>query len=221
MKNSSTFEEKTIKSMNSVVKFKPWVGENYETGIHQGKKLMILGESHYCANPETEATEDITIKVIEDLLDPFSEHEGYKNTYTKFAKAVVGEKQFSDETKKEFWQHVIFYNYVQTAISGARVSPTTEQFRNSEQAFFEIISQYQPDLIIVWGKRLYNNLPQQGTQLPDLQISQGIYAGESSEVWSYTIGGKTIALLPITHPSASMFELQYHKDLIYQFIEKY
>ena len=221
MKNSSTFEEKIIKSMNSVVKFKPWVGENYETGIHQGKKLMILGESHYCANPETEATEDITIKVIEDLLDPFSEHEGYKNTYTKFAKAVVGEKQFSDETKKEFWQHVIFYNYVQTAISGARVSPTTEQFRNSEQAFFEIISQYQPDLIIVWGKRLYNNLPQQGTQLPDLQISQGIYAGESSEVWSYTIGGKTIALLPITHPSASMFELQYHKDLIYQFIEKY
>lgn len=207
--------------MNSVVKFKPWVGENYETGIHQGKKLMILGESHYCANPETEATEDITIKVIEDLLDPFSEHEGYKNTYTKFAKAVVGEKQFSDETKKEFWQHVIFYNYVQTAISGARVSPTTEQFRNSEQAFFEIISQYQPDLIIVWGKRLYNNLPQQGTQLPDLQISQGIYAGESSEVWSYTIGGKTIALLPITHPSASMFELQYHKDLIHQFIEKY
>ncbi len=207
--------------MNSVVKFKPWVGENYETGIHQGKKLMILGESHYCANPETEATEDITIKVIEDLLDPFSEYEGYKNTYTKFAKAVVGEKQFSDETKKEFWQHVIFYNYVQTAISGARVSPTTEQFRNSEQAFFEIISQYQPDLIIVWGKRLYNNLPQQGTQLPDLQISQGIYAGESSEVWSYTIGGKTIALLPITHPSASMFELQYHKDLIYQFIEKY
>ena len=207
--------------MNSVVKFKPWVGENYETGIHQGKKLMILGESHYCANPETEAIEDITIKIIEDLLDPFSEYEGYKNTYTKFAKAVVGEKQFSDETKKEFWQHVIFYNYVQTAISGARVSPTTEQFRNSEQAFFEIISQYQPDLIIVWGKRLYNNLPQQGTQLPDLQISQGIYAGESSEVWSYTIGGKTIALLPITHPSASMFELQYHKDLIYQFIEKY
>lgn len=62
--------------MNSNVKFKPWVGENYETGIHQGKKLMILGESHYCANPETEATEDITIKVIEDLLDPFSEHEG-------------------------------------------------------------------------------------------------------------------------------------------------
>lgn len=207
--------------MNSVVKFKPWVGENYETGIHQGKKLMILGESHYCANPETEATEDITIKVIEDLLDPFSEHEGYKNTYTKFAKSVVGEKQFTEESKKDFWQHVIFYNYVQTAISGARIAPTTEQFRNSEQAFFEILSQYHPDLIIVWGKRLYNNLPQQGTQLPDLQISQGIYAGESSEVWSYTIEGKTIALLPITHPSASMFELQYHKDLIYQFIEKY
>ena len=80
--------------MNSNVKFKPWVGENYEKGILQGKKLMILGESHYCANPETEATEDITIKVIEDLLNPLSEHEGYKNTYTKCANSVVGEEQF-------------------------------------------------------------------------------------------------------------------------------
>lgn len=207
--------------MNSNVKFKPWVGENYEKGILQGKKLMILGESHYCANPETEAIEDITIKVIEDLLNPLSEHEGYKNTYTKFAKSVVGEKQFNEETKKDFWQHVIFYNYVQTAISGARIAPTAEQFKNSEQAFFEVLSQYQPDLIIVWGKRLYNHLPQQGKQLADLQISQGKYSGESSEVWSYTIENKTIALLPITHPSASMYELQYHKDLIHQFIEKY
>ena len=28
--------------------FKPWVGKNYKTGgIFNGKKVMILGESHY------------------------------------------------------------------------------------------------------------------------------------------------------------------------------
>ena len=29
------------------VKFRPWVGTNYKKGF-QGKKILILGESHYC-----------------------------------------------------------------------------------------------------------------------------------------------------------------------------
>lgn len=216
--------------------FLPWVGAKYENGIlgydnnnailygktpNQGKKIMVLGESHYCANPQTEATKDITINGVRSYLEPLSEHEGWHNTYTKFAKSFIGNIEYNQKNKEEFWQHVLFYNYVQTSVPQRGVPPSDTQFQESEKAFFEVLSQYQPDLIIVWGKRLYNNLPQQGTQLPDLQISQGIYAGESSEVWSYTIGGKTIALLPITHPSASMYELQYHKDLIHQFIEKY
>ena len=30
------------------VKFTPWVGKNYEQGF-RGKKILILGDSHYCA----------------------------------------------------------------------------------------------------------------------------------------------------------------------------
>lgn len=29
------------------VNFKPWVGPKYSEGLH-GKKIMILGDSHYC-----------------------------------------------------------------------------------------------------------------------------------------------------------------------------
>lgn len=220
---------------NKEIGFLPWEGDKYGNGIlgydnnnsilygktlNQGKKIMVLGESHYCANPETEATKDITIKVIEDLLDPLSEHEGYKNTYTKFAKSFIGNLQYNQQNKEDFWQHILFYNYVQSPITGTRIAPSDSQFKESEKAFFEILSKYQPDLVIVWGKRLYTNLPQSGKQLADLEITQGQYVGKATEIWSYQIGTKTIPIMPITHPSAG-YELELHNAFIKEFIEQY
>ena len=60
----------------SDIRFKPWVGDRYGCGIvgydadgkiiygtenHIGKRVLVLGESHYCANPEAEATPFLTI----------------------------------------------------------------------------------------------------------------------------------------------------------------
>jgi hypothetical protein len=98
---------------------------------------------------------------------------------------------------------VVFYNYVQVAMSGARVAPRPEDFRKSETAFFEVLELYTPDIVIAWGQRLYNNLPQGGKQLPDLTIDSGRFAGNATELWSYQVAGKSIAVMPITHPSAA------------------
>lgn len=35
-------------TLSTLVKFKPWIGENYEGSGFLGKKLLIIGESHYC-----------------------------------------------------------------------------------------------------------------------------------------------------------------------------
>ena len=32
----------------SYINFRPWVGKNYDSGLFCGKKILILGESHYC-----------------------------------------------------------------------------------------------------------------------------------------------------------------------------
>lgn len=29
--------------------FEPWIGENYENGGIFGKKILVLGDSHYCS----------------------------------------------------------------------------------------------------------------------------------------------------------------------------
>ena len=201
----------------SDIRFKPGVGDRYGCGIvgydadgkiiygtenHIGKRVLVLGESHYCANPETEAVPEITRSIIADIINPSAEWEAYKNTYTKFAKSLVGcIGDLDSETKAKAWHHVVFYNYVQVAMSGARVSPRSEDFRKSETAFFEVLELYTPDIVIAWGQRLYNNLPQGGKQLPDLTIDSGRFAGNATELWNYQVDGNSIPVMPITHPS--------------------
>ena len=65
--------------------FQPFVGKDYASGGIFGKRIMVLGESHYCdkgcsdcgisrAHPECA---DFTKRVIADYLDPRNEREGW------------------------------------------------------------------------------------------------------------------------------------------------
>lgn len=199
----------------NLFRFEPWIGELYFEGIN-GKKIMILGESHYCAN-ENDATPDITNRVINDLFNPDSEHESYKNTYTKFIRALSGNfSRSSTNEKKEWWNKVLFYNYVQFPISSARQAPSSKEFVDSADAFFEVLNLYKPDCVLVWGTRLYKNLPRQGHQLPDLIID----SRESFETWAYeTSDGHIVQLIPHTHPS-SAFSPDYWHTVFMAFLNR-
>lgn len=193
------------------IKFSPWVGLHYNEGI-AGHRIMVLGESHYCAS-ESDAVPELTNHIIKDLFDSDSEHEGYKNTYTKFERALAG-RPLTFSEKREVWNSILFYNYVQVPISGARVAPTSQEFSSSEYAFFDVLEEYLPDYIIIWGERLYNNLPRCGGQLPDLDLSNG----DSFETWGYDLPtGHTVQLLRIIHPS-SAFVPEYWHEVITSFI---
>ena len=105
------------------VRFAPWVGSAYTMGI-EGKRMMALGESHYCANP-CDADSGMTNRIIRLLFEPDREHEGFMNTYTKFERALAG-KPLSLAEKEQWWNRILFYNYVQSPISGPRKEPTRQ-----------------------------------------------------------------------------------------------
>ena len=200
------------------VKFIPWVGPEYEYGIrgfdnnghiiygtreNPGIKVAVLGDSHYCAN-QSEAIKTITNTVIKDLFQKESEFEQYKNTYTKFIKSFTGYiDEFTNDSKIEAWHHILFYNYVQEAMERPRQSPSKKQFSEALIPFFEILEKNSPDVIIVWGKRLYNNLPQCGKQYPDLDLTPDLGNGCSMEIWAYEVKGKWIPIIAINHPSGA------------------
>lgn len=96
---------------------------------------------------------------------------------------------------------------MQSPISGPRKEPTRQEFADSEAAFFEVLETYRPDGVLVWGKRLYDNLPKRGRQHDDLILPDG----DSIETWAYDLrDGHTVRLLPITHPSAAFTTGYWH-----------
>lgn len=134
----------------SKVKFYPWIGKNWGVSFG-GKLILVLGESHYCASP-ADAYPGMTWDIIKDLFDPNSPHEPYKNTYTKFAKALSGKfDRMTIADKEELWESVAFYNYIQEPLTGPRTAPSDAQFKASEEAFEEVVDTWQPDVIIAWG----------------------------------------------------------------------
>jgi len=154
------------------VNFAPWIGKNYEKGIDE-RKILILGESHHWGEDINDGVNEelrngkylkFTQQVVESYVDyqkGNKEHQSWMNTFTKFIKEFYNWED-SKINLIDFWDSVMFYNYVQYPISNPRISPTQEQFNQSEKAFHEILDKYQPDVIIIWGMRLWGNMPDIG-----------------------------------------------------------
>lgn len=183
--------------------FKPYVGANYAK-----TRLLILGESHYCnkqcrdcglcgVHPECA---NFTTTVVNDYLNPNNEREGWMNTYLKFERSLVGHVTNIAESH-QIWENLSFYNYLQVPMSAPRQAGTKEQYRQSEDAFFSVLEALKPQLMIVWGKRLWHHLPytywRDSESLFIRSVSQN-----HEEVGCYTLpSGQVIPAIGVYHPS--------------------
>ena len=193
--------------------FKPWIGESYYSSGIEGKKLLILGESHICGgcnecgdlnNTEYQCRE-FTTNTIKTFLGYKSgdiEHAYWMNTFTKFGN-ILSNKNLNTEETNTFWNSVIFYNFVQFSTQKARKSPLYEEFVKSHPSFFEILDEYKPDLIIVWGQRLWDLMPSNG-EYSEKEIS--VDSATRGRLYYYSIDSKKIPAYMINHPSSSKFD---------------
>lgn len=65
-------------------------------------------------------------------------------------------------------------------------------------ALSEVIEKYQPEYIIVWGKRLWNNLPNVGWQDGDDIVVDGYPVATGAYLLS---NGKLVKVMAVNHPS--------------------
>ena len=190
-----------------VTNFDPFIGNKYE---EQDFKLLILGESHHFDKNECEEFQEepqkyknITQEVLEAYFKYKNGEEPFKawmNTFTRFANIYKNDNLSGDQSE-EFWNTVSFYNYVQTPVDSARKSPTEEQFKNSHESFVKIVDQLKPNLIIVWGFRLWTKM----------QKNEHLKKGEIDFYCN-------IPVIVIPHPSSSTFDYTYAKA---HFFENY
>lgn len=178
--------------------FAPYVGPQYAS---QPLKLLVLGESHYFGESDFEAFHNqtksfhsVTQEVVEHYIGYLkgeNDHEGWMNTYSKFFNVLFRDK-LSSEDLIGSWEKCCFYNYVQFPTGGPRTSPTEEEFEQGFSVFQTQLEVLKPDLIIVWGYRLFENMPQEHLTID-----------KSGEREKYYYCGIPVSNVP--HPSSSKY----------------
>lgn len=148
--------------------FKPWIGNNYWNSGWNGKKILVIGNSHYCGNRKSckncgvdgnyfdyDVCSDFTIDVINDYLTPNSNWQKWMATYQKFERALCG-YYTNDNDSYDIWNSIAFYNYLQTAVTSPYDPGKNKDYYASETAFWEVLERLYPDCIIMWGSRVWN-----------------------------------------------------------------
>jgi hypothetical protein len=138
--------------------FKPWVGKKYYNQGLYGIKILFLGESHYGTKGKEKA--DTTINVVKRLGLCEERCHRFFTITAKFALLKGSKERISRKERREFWEQVAFYNYIQEFVAnGARKRPTKEMWESSREALLDVVKHLEPQLIIVLGKELNKNLP--------------------------------------------------------------
>jgi hypothetical protein len=199
--------------MENVI-LKPWVGEFYAESGYCGKKILVLGDSQYAEDPEDDGlynddgTSDSTLWVIQEFIDYLEgkvPHKHWMNTFTRFTNMFIGADKSDKDYKEyaiEFWRSIVFYNFAQRILSRSRLSPTQADYEAGASPFFEVLKEYKPDLVIVWGYRLWrDNMPlEHGKDSVDPVLPGTPDAGN---FYDYTIDDKVIRACAIPHPSSA------------------
>lgn len=195
--------------------FIPYKGSKYEQG-YKNKRILVLGESHYCADddgctdiekyPEWESLTNNVIQSLKDYQQGNIKHIRWMNTFTQFAKAFNNGEMSSEEII-DFWERVVFYNYVQVPTISPGVSPSKEDFTNSEKGFWEVLEAYEPDIIIAWSERLWTNMPDNG----EYRKKDNTTINNGKGLYYYKVKNKEIPAMYVVHPSRIHYEIVYNQ----------
>ena len=202
----------------SNVFFEPWVGCQYSEGIN-GKRIMVLGHVHVCDgcdNCGVEKCDDFsTQKVVEDYIVwrkngtiPSPGYEKWLQTYLNFVKAFYGFQPEPEVEETDFWNKIMFYNYLQLAVPTPTTKAPHDAYVRAKEPSISVINSYEPDVIFAWGKPTYDNTPAyKGVELEPLQFENII-----ARRYEYTLdSGKKCVMINVHHPYCYFSYSQWHE----------
>lgn len=186
---------KAAKNSMSTPTFLPWVGREYGVNPIHGRRILILGESHYNRGGKYSAHSEFTRNCIIEQIK--GERRG--RFWTNVAIALMGAKP-KQEDKANFWNRVCFYNYVQKfAGDGPRIRPTDTMWKTSSEAFHFVLREVKPELMVVLGYSLWKNIPKNIGR-------QGMNKVAGRDTWWYPISNSSDCLaVNLIHPSSGKF----------------
>jgi hypothetical protein len=178
------------------VKFLPFKGRSYGYGSPFGIPVMVLGESHY-SNKDREAP-----TLTRDVMKEVAAGRGW-NFFTRASATFLG-KQSVDA--RSFWNSVVFYNFVQTAIK-KNSRPSPQMWQDSEQPFREVLEWLnpRPRLIAVFGFGCWDNTPCYGRDTKSI-----IHARREVACYEFGHSNNLSLAFRLRHPSRAFSPREWH-----------
>jgi hypothetical protein len=136
------------------VRFSPWIGDQFQSGL-RGLRLLIVGESHY--GPKNQNYDPgFTVNCVRNVVRGEWKLKFFGNLQSNLADAGLGvESPTCLRARKEFWERVAFYNYIQEMISAPGIAPSTSAWERAREPFREVLNELQPNCVLFACKRLY------------------------------------------------------------------
>lgn len=166
----------------------PWMKKEEYSKSYETLCIEISKSSDN--NKILEKLNSTTIGEVCNFLDPkFEDNKSFK-MFTKFCYQYFNKKPINDDYKIELWRHIAFVNYAQNF----QPKSTGNKFKENDfKSFKKYIELLNPDVVIVWGCALGDELEKQGLKKGTNNYGYNWEVNEIQFVNSY-------------HPSYSRFE---------------
>ena len=186
--------------------FQPWVGDQYETSkLMGGKRVMLLGESHY----EWLDGQTLGINATQNSIE--NGIAGKKQRFrTRVAATFLGHLPIIDSERHDFWHSIVFANYVPVSVGrGANAEPTEEMWEAGVARFAELIKTHTPDFLVVLGHALWQRMHY--TFVMDGHAERHQNAVNEWRTWRYRYAnGKSLFACATKHPSRNYNYKHWH-----------
>lgn len=193
--------------------FLPWVGNRYSGGL-RGRRLLILGESHYRWEDDSrKITEPLTPSLTRECVIGAIERGAQTIDFWKYIEQAFlnVERTEMDANGADFWNSVAFYNFVQRDVgAGPRIPPAVEDFRLAQKPFRLVLQKLMPERIFVCGKRLWGRMEETPLELRTIHDDvQGYYCDSVNVAWCFAS----------VHPSSGRFSWRRIHPILTSFLD--
>ena len=172
--------------------FEPYVGTQYEGGLANGHRLLLIGESHYnepgCEPCGPEATRQTVESYLTETPIPFFDY---------VRDATCGHvRRFANH---DFWDRVAFANFIQRPMPTVSHRPVPADWSAGITPFWETIKELKPHLVFMFTSA-WGSLP---NLAPDGVAERTGPVGDSDTwLWRYGFADHDVLIARFYHRSA-------------------
>jgi hypothetical protein len=211
----------------SNILFKPFKGRDYECPGFRGKKVLLLGESHYIG-PEDDPSRFRDEKVVRDFTETtvreFWRHNNgdpylARDFFGRLHRVLSGSECPSAEEIEANWQKIAYSNSIQMFAGrgaeapvgeGAAASKKVDHWKSGHTALPEIMETLKPYCVLVLGKTNWNHIRLGRWHDPEWKSG-----GSRRGLWALPTGEGLFALATwVMHPSWGRDSIQTMRQVL-------